>query len=166
MGDEEGFDSAFDGAEFDEHEAEEAEDVPIDGLRIVFDDELPDESRRVVEVGTIQVGCVMRGHKLKKHAVGTSAKPAFVFSNIPLHTVRATVDFLSGHTKNLDAVGVPDVLQLYAAAKMIGSEIMIQACVDRVWALRDVWITEGDDSMPLETECAWMYLVMSETEDP
>lgn len=163
MSDEEGFDSVFDGAESGTHD--EAE-LPTDGLRIVFDNELPDESRSVLEVGVIPAECVNRNHKLKKHQAGTAAKPAYVFPGVPLVAVRAAVDFLGNRSVSLLSGSVDDVKDVYAAAKLIGSESLIQACVDRVWDLKSEWLgLPADSSTELETECAWMYLVMSETED-
>lgn len=136
--------------------------MPVDGLRIVFDNESPDENtRRVTDVGVIPPEGVMRGHKLKKHPTGTTADPAFVFPNVSLAAVQTTVGFL-GRTQTLGNETIEQLKEIYVAAKLIGSESLIQACVDRAWELRVGWMEDPPED--LETEHAWMYLVMSERE--
>ncbi len=150
MSDEEGYDPTFDGAELAEHDTEP---LPA-GLRIVFDDEAPDESRSTVEVGCIPSACVVQNHKLKKREAG------FVFPNIPLRAVKITVGFLMNGEMIPETLG--EIMEVYTAAKLIGNESLIQGCVDKVWTLRSEWMT--DEVEDRETECAWMYLVMSEFE--
>ncbi len=55
--------------------------------------------------------------------------------------------------------GLTDALEVYNAAKELGSEDLVCACVERVWALRDEWlgaVQVGD----MERECAWMYTLL------
>lgn len=109
------------------------------------------KTKDTTTVGLVPDSCPLLIRKKKKHT------KLFQIPGASLSTAQCVVEFLQGRGLR-PQLSLDEIKEVYAAAKEIGSEELVNACVARVWDLRETWLRPGVHD--LETECPWVYTLL------